>query len=44
MNDVHQRSELTSQTVTYYNAFIATKNHLRFTIGRRIACIRLVNV
>jgi len=27
----------------YYNAVIATENHLHFFTGRRIACNRLVN-
>jgi len=54
MNDLHQRSELTSQTITYYNAFIVTKNHLRFiifspycvhTFSKRlkVSCTRLSN-
>jgi len=31
-------------TGTHYNIVIVTENHLRFVIGRHIACKRLIDV
>ena len=36
----HRSRDRVLLAVTYYNAVIVTENHLRFVIGRRIACKR----